>query len=174
MSSESTEFCRDRWFIGTDKNPTPRSPDLDVTGLETLWGLVGLLSRFSKAKDVSNSGLEGRCDIPLVDTGSDIVVGLTASSCMLEGFDSWGGSVEILGLTAVVSMVMVGLRYSSACIQRMIRFWITGGPLSLCLNHIRATPHGRMVIVIGHVGSGSAAMSDSLELEAGELTANQI
>jgi hypothetical protein len=31
-----------------------------------------------------------------------------------------------------------------------------------------------MVIVIGHVGSGSAAMSDSLELEAGELTANQI
>jgi hypothetical protein len=31
-----------------------------------------------------------------------------------------------------------------------------------------------MVIVVSHIGSGSAAMSDSLELEAEELTANQI
>jgi hypothetical protein len=58
---------------------------------------------------VSNSGLEGRCDMPLVVAGSDVVVGLTASSCMWEDCDSWGASVEVLGLTAVVSIVMVGL-----------------------------------------------------------------
>lgn len=47
--------------------------------------------------------------MPLVVAGSDVVVGLTASSCMWEYCDSWGASVEVLGLTAVVSIVMVGL-----------------------------------------------------------------
>lgn len=81
ISSESTEFCRDRWLIGTDRNSTPLSPDLDNTGLETLWGLVGLLSLFSKLKEVLTSGREGRCDMPAVAAGSAVDVGLTASSC---------------------------------------------------------------------------------------------
>jgi hypothetical protein len=37
-----------------------------------------------------------------------------------------------------------------------------------------ATPHGRIVIMISHVEPGSAAMSDSLDLGAGEMTASRI
>ena len=47
--------------------------------------------------------------MPALVAGSAVAVGLTESSCRLEGCDSWGVSVEVLELTAVVSMVMVGL-----------------------------------------------------------------
>lgn len=38
-------------------------------------------------------------------------------------------------------------------------------PLDLGLSHVRATPHGRNVIVISHDGLGSAAVCDSLALK---------
>ena len=37
--------------------------------------------------------------------------------------------------------------------------------MSLSDSHVRARPHGRRVIMISHVEPGSAAISDSLDLE---------
>ena len=126
-SSESTEFWRDRRFDGTERKLATRSFPLDVTGLETLCGLVGRLSLASTllSKDVAirNSGLVLPCPLPgfcevlvqLCDSGSTVVDGLTVSSCGEVGWcidrcGSDGGSAGgWLELTAVVSMVIVGL-----------------------------------------------------------------
>lgn len=121
MSSESTEFCRDRKVSGTARKAPPRSPFLEATGLDTLWGLVGRLSLLSKGTSVLSSGRvlpACRCETQLVDNGSTarVFVGLTASSwgemgdcdrCCWESVVISG--TLVLLLTSVVSMVMVGL-----------------------------------------------------------------
>ena len=50
--------------MGTDRKAWPFSVPLDVTGLETLWGLVGRLSlTLSKELVVCNSGTELALDV---------------------------------------------------------------------------------------------------------------
>lgn len=81
-SLESMEFCRDRRLLGTARKA--RLLPLSVsTGLDTLWGLWGLLS-LPPSKDVSarNFGFvgfsEGAAHGAFAPSGT--VVGLTPSS----------------------------------------------------------------------------------------------
>lgn len=110
-SSESTEFCRDLRLLGTERKPSlPR----DVTGLDTLCGLVGLNSRLS---DVMIPSISGRwpegvrlCDgdhlLPTGSIDSLGVVGERFAGCAGVG----SVSVAWVGLVFTVSMVMVGLQ----------------------------------------------------------------
>jgi hypothetical protein len=110
-SSESTEFCRDLRLLGTERKPSlPR----DVTGLDTLCGLVGLNSRLS---DVMIPSISGRwpegvrlCDgdhlLPTGSIDSLGVVGERFAGCAGVG----SVSVAWVGLVFTVSMVMVGAR----------------------------------------------------------------
>ena len=111
-SVELTEFWRDRCAFGT-AGGTARKPWLG-TGprnekeLETLCGLVGRLSLASEDFAACTSGLGcERLRLCKLDVGS---VGLDTGELEMGcGPPSASGSEVGPGLTAVVSMVMVGL-----------------------------------------------------------------
>jgi hypothetical protein len=117
VSVEPIELCLDIEELGTARNAAERSfPRRAVTGLETLCGLVGRLS-LSKDRDGAPPELLRWCaPVPLLAMGSAVGKVLSPSPMdtgelvktrWVASDSGWASGFE---LTAVVSMVIVGLR----------------------------------------------------------------